>query len=126
MGKDVLEQYRTLVLADIRKVGSMTAKCSKIEKEFVPLVKNVLGIIGLLDHTDFREFFEDLIEKVRDPCKRLELGKKDAIVLFRHLIASFDPLVLRECTGTSKSQYSMVWTRFIGALSECLMTVYLL
>ena len=123
LSREALDAYKQHLLGEIGD-GKLTSKRAKIEKEFVPFIKSLLGMISVLEQREFQAFFVNLLEKVREPCKRMELAKKEAMVLFRLLIAAFHPLSLKDCSPETKSVHAKAWARFLGPLAECLMLLY--
>mmetsp|Transcript_1141 Transcript_1141/g.4077 ORF Transcript_1141/g.4077 Transcript_1141/m.4077 type:complete len:410 (+) Transcript_1141:164-1393(+) len=123
LGREALEEYRQHVLRDVGE-GKLASKRAKIEKEFIPFVKSLLSVISALEPREFQNFFGVVHDKVREPCKRMDLAKKEAMVLFRLLIAAFHPLALKDCSAAQKSAHAKVWARYLGSLAECLMLLY--
>ena len=118
--KEVLEEYKQLIVAEFASISS--EKAGKVEKELTVFLKNMIALSVTLQGKEIKDFFVTLAEKIRTSLKeRMELNIKEVRGLLRVTIASFDPLGI---PPEIKQKVSDHWTRFLSTVGECVRVIY--
>jgi hypothetical protein len=120
-----LENYNNEVVKQFEKMTSIDGdKLTRIQNQFNSFIKSLLSIGARLNQAkEFDDFFIDLIEKVREPLIKIELSKKEVVVLFRFLIASFD-CVVNGLDETDAIDLTDAWTKFLEGITDCVLMIY--
>ena len=102
-------------------------KRSKLEKETPKLISTIVNIgVNLDQPREFKDFFVDIIEKVRNPLKERDLSKKEMSTFFSKLLLSFSAVIgsRDSLSANQKKKLFAAWQRYIICLNNCLCSIY--
>eukprot|EP00727_Mastigamoeba_balamuthi_P007470 m51a1_g3343 hypothetical protein (363) ;mRNA; r:399781-401294 len=116
LGKDSQTSYCKAVLG--RLAGSLSSSALEGLGSRIRVILKSLLLMGaeLSDWKEFRDLFEDLVEKVVDPCLEAGLVKKDIGAFFDALVSEFNGDWF---SAKRRAEVVANWSRFLLGLKEC-------
>jgi len=99
-------------------------KIKALESKFRSILKGILAIgSNLSDSKEFRNLFEDIVEKVIDPLKRIDLTIAEADTFFIHLREVFNPEQL-SLTLRHRDRVVHNWKSFLEGIRGVVLYIY--
>ncbi|XP_028839874.1 acidic fibroblast growth factor intracellular-binding protein B [Denticeps clupeoides] len=112
--KDMLDQHRNLVCAQLR--GKITV-FGEMEANFKNLSRALVNIAAKLTHTkDVRDLFIDLVEKFVEPCRSDRWAIGDVRLFLTHYTSTAHSL--------DSFRYQQIWERYMGVIKSCILKMY--
>ncbi|CAN0008732.1 unnamed protein product [Ectocarpus sp. 6 AP-2014] len=121
---NLFDDLRQHAMADLQEAGLLPPTVEAVSQSFRPLVKALASIgSGLSMSKEYRDVFEDLIEKVGNPLRDAGLGLKDTVSVLESLVQGF----AKACPPESEAgETEMVdaWRRYIFGVRMCFRYAY--
>ncbi|EFA76138.1 hypothetical protein PPL_10719 [Heterostelium album PN500] len=100
-------------------------KLKAMDSKFKSLLKGILAIgSNLSDSKEFRNLFEDIIEKIIDPLKRMDLTRDETDTFFMFMVEVFSPEALILLSLSHKDRVVQNWKSFIEGIREIVKYIY--
>eukprot|EP00164_Ancoracysta_twista_P029094 GFYU01058479.1.p1 GENE.GFYU01058479.1~~GFYU01058479.1.p1 ORF type:complete len:239 (-),score=55.11 GFYU01058479.1:92-733(-) len=120
--KEYVESYRSAVVRHCSTVMP-GALVSRIESRFVNVVRNILTIgAGLAHEKESRNFLTDLIDRVANEFKKMEMGQDDVDTLFASMRQTLRQV--NTIPEIARKRFGPVWTRLLNGMQACLLQIY--
>ncbi|XP_057315720.1 acidic fibroblast growth factor intracellular-binding protein-like isoform X1 [Hydractinia symbiolongicarpus] len=121
--KDFQDVHKSLIMNRMDKNAATPHFIKSMEANFKMFSRNIFVLGAGLTHTkDFRDFFNDCVEKLVEPVKQLEWSSKEFDVFLTAMINSW---------GDFKEHYEMavrnldaVYIRYMEVMKRCLLFLY--
>lgn len=122
LANDVLEELYSISMQTLKQQGA-TQDASSIAIVFKSVVTSMLQIGAGLSHSrELRDIFEDIVDKVVQPCKSAKCSPRCVSVLFDVLLTSY-PL-LKTLPQDVRTGFSQIFKRFIEGLCRVTLILY--
>lgn len=125
-----IDRQMKLAMKELRRKKLPTHTIRAIEGSFKPISKSItlLGT-SLIHGKDVRDFFIDLIEKIIEPCKQLQLSKDDTASLLGSVAATFPECETAHAKHTGRPSpqekpWRVVYLRYLATLTNCVLVLY--
>ena len=118
------------VAKELRRQKFPTSLQRPVEAGFKALSKAVTVLGASLIHSkDLRDFFVDLVEKVIEPCRLLNLEREDVDVLLNSVVATFPECEAAHTKQTGRPKprekpWRLVYLRYLDTLRKCVLAMY--
>ncbi|GAM18980.1 hypothetical protein SAMD00019534_021550, partial [Acytostelium subglobosum LB1] len=100
-------------------------KIRQLESKFKSVLKGILAIgSNLSDSKEFRKLFEDIIEKVIDPLKRIDLTSGEVHTFFAVMVDVFTPEALGLTSLRHRDRVTHHWKSFLTGVKEIVTHIY--
>jgi len=125
--KDIIETYRKSVrLRFLNSTPPMAKdKLHQLDGKFKSILK-AIGNIGanVSDSKEFKDILADLIEKVLDPCNRMDLTIMEVDYLFIYMEEVFETNILAILALRHSARFALNWRRYLEGLRGVMTHVY--
>ncbi|CAM9343551.1 unnamed protein product [Scytosiphon promiscuus] len=116
---NLFDSLRQRTMTDLQAKGLPQATYDSISQNFRSTVKALASIgSGLSMSKEYRDVFEDLIEKVGNPLRDAGLGLRDTVTFLEALVRGFCRACPLDAAGV-ESQIVDAWRRYIFGVRMC-------
>lgn len=125
--KDIPDQYRRSVKAKFStaNVPLTKVKLKNLESKFKPLLKAILNIgANLSDSKQFKDIFEDMVEKIGDVILKIDLTVRELEQYFIYLDEAFEMSILGILKIRHGQRFALNWKRYLEGLRGVMCHVY--
>lgn len=121
--KDFQDIHKTLILNRLEQLQSCTLHFTKsVEANFKTISRNLFTLgAGLSQSKDFRDFFNDVVEKLIEPIKQLDWSLKELDVFLTAIINSWGDF---KDDGQQIRRFDAIYIRFMEVMKKCMLQMY--
>lgn len=121
--KDFQDLHKSLVLIRLEQLQSCTLHFIKsVDTNFKMISRNLFTLgAGLSQSKEFRDFFNDVVEKLVEPIKQLDWSHKELDVFLTAIINSWGDFKDNEL---HIRKFDAVYIRFIEVMKKCILQIY--
>eukprot|EP00903_Cladosiphon_okamuranus_P011981 g11252.t1 len=121
---NLFDLLRRHAMTDLKEGGMLPPTVEAISQNFRSTVKALASIgSGLSMSREYRDVFEDLIEKVGNPLRDAGVGLRDTVFLLEALVRGFSRACRRESGGVETAMVDP-WRRYMFGVRMCFRYVY--
>ena len=125
-----IDRQLKFVMKELRRKKLPTHTLRAMEGSFKSTSKAITQLGTSLIHSkDVKDFFVDVIEKIVEPCKQLQLSKEDAASLFRSIASTFPECEVAHTKHTGRpghkeKPWRVMYLRYLETLTNCVLVLY--
>jgi len=122
--KDIQDIHKITVMNELDKEPTTLHFTKSVDTNFKTLTRNLFVLGAGLSHTkDFRDFFNDCIEKLIEPIKQVEWYIKDLDIFLEAMITSWKDFHI-DGFESSVRKFDGVYLRYMRVMKKCLIQMY--
>jgi len=125
--KDITDKYRKFVKARFQNsTPPMTKeKLNQLEGKFKSILKAIVNIgANVSDSKEFKDILEDMVEKIGDPCNKMDMSPLEVDYLFIYMEEVFETNILDVLLLRHASRFALNWRRYLEGLRGIMTCVY--
>jgi len=125
--KDIPDQYRRSVKAKFSTANPPMSKVKlkHLESKFKSLLKVIMNIgANMSDWKQFKDVFEDMVEKIGDVCLKIDLTAKELDLYFQYLEETFEANILSPLNLRHGQRFAGNWRRYLEGLRGVMAHIY--
>lgn len=125
--KEIPDQYRRSVKSKFSTPNPIISKIKlkQLESKFKSLLKAILSIgANISDSKQFKDLFEDVVEKIGDVLIKIELSVKEVDLLFLYLEDAFETNILGILNLRHGQRFAVNWRRYLEGLRGMMAHTY--
>ena len=120
--KDFQDLHKSLVLSRVEQQVCTLHFAKSVDANFRIISRNLFTLgAGLSQSKDFRDFFNDVVEKLIEPIKQFEWSQKELDVLLTAVINSWGDLKDDEL---HIRKFDAVYIRYMEVMKKCILQMY--
>jgi len=125
--KDITEKYKKAVKGRFSTAtpSMMKDKQKQLDGKFKSILKAIVNIgANVSDSKEFKDIFEDMVEKIGDTCKRMDMSVAEMDQLFLFLGDTFESHLVEILSLRHAPRFANNWRRYLEGLRCILIHMY--
>jgi len=123
LDKDVQDLQKSFVVSRLEQQASTLHFIKSVDTNFRTISRNLFTLAsGLSQSKEFRDIFNDVVEKLIEPIKSFEWSSKDLDVFFTALINSWGDF--KDDASVQTRKYDAVYIRYMEVMKKCILQMY--
>ncbi|XP_012558113.2 acidic fibroblast growth factor intracellular-binding protein isoform X1 [Hydra vulgaris] len=119
--KDFMDQHKSYLFARLERKLTFSHFAKGIDAVFRLVYRNLFTLgANLFQTKDFRNFFNDFVEKVTDPVKQANWTLKELDVFLTELLHSWGDIK----DQSSMRRFDAVYLRYLEVARKCILQIY--
>jgi len=125
--KAIPDKYRKFVKSRFQNSTPPMSKerLHQLDGKYKSILKAIVNIgANVSDSKEFKDILEDLVEKVADPCNKIDMTPLEVDYLFIYMEEVFETNILEVLALRHASRFALNWRRYLEGLRGIMTVVY--
>ena len=123
LDKDVQDLQKGFIVSRLEQQACTLHFIKSVDTNFRTVSRNLFTLAsGLSQSKEFRDIFNDLVEKVIEPIKTFEWSSKELDVFFTAFITSWGDF--KDDVTLNTRKYDAVYIRYMEVMKKCILEMY--
>jgi len=125
--KAIPDKYRKFVKSRFQNSAPPMTKerIHQLDGKYKSILKAIVNIgANVSDSKEFKDILEDMVEKIADPCNKIDMTPLEVDYLFIYMEEVFETNILEVLALRHASRFALNWRRYLEGLRGIMTVVY--